>query len=185
MKSLVIFCLFLLVASVTAQQSIIQNGDGNYAVEIGGGQTTIDHATITNQITNGDPITVNVILPEGSPQSSYLGIGDVNYTRLIYPNRIALVPVMHGCVIAIRSGTPVSLYTINTIDKDKVQGSQSIPVYDDIYDRMDHGETPWVDWIPYYTTKETIVSTTDGYLVVDNRNIFSGYNLVEIEISSY
>lgn len=142
----------------------------------------INHANIdVPVVVNSDP-TVNVIFPDSPPQTSFLGVGDVSYTRLIYPNRFAMVEVKPNEIVRIRSGTPVALYTIIALDKDTVMGSESIPQYDSIYDRMDHGNVLWVDWIPYYTTSSTITVHDANYLVIDNRNIFTSYNLVEITV---
>jgi hypothetical protein len=177
---LTVFMIALPAAAIDAGQGIAQNGNDNTATQQI--NMKINHANIdVPVVVNSDPI-VNVIFPTPLPQASYLGVGDVSYTRVIYPYRFAVIAVQPNEVVRVRSGTPVALYTIKALDKDTVMGSQSIPQYDSIFDRMDYGTVAWVDWIPYYTTSSTITVHDANYLVIDNRNIFTSYNLVEITV---
>jgi hypothetical protein len=177
----------LLAAPVlgSVQQGLIQNGDDNSAIQVGDDayiHVNRAHVDETNTQYSTQYNTVTFEAPEQGPYVSSLGIGDAAYTRLVYPNRIAIVRIKaNTSSISIRAGTPVTLYTISSEYYNIVQGSQAIPDYNEFYDRMDHGTAVWESWIPYYTTEETIdIPPTADYLVVDNRNKFTSYNLIEI-----
>lgn len=182
---LLILAVCIPLVSAGAQQGIIQNGKGNTAYQVGDDAFIhVDKAFVKENINAPTTMynTVTYEAPEMPPTASYLGVGDVGYTRMIYPDRIAIVPIEENTtLISVRAGSPVALYTIDSQYYDTIHGSQSIPVYNEIYDRMEHGSAVWMSWIPYYTTSETIgVPPGADYLVIDNRNIFSTYNLVEI-----
>lgn len=180
---LMIFALVLPVAATT-EQGIIQNGDSDSAVQIAGdANVQIDHANIKNAVTVVDQPIVNVNFPTPPPQASYLGVGDVSYTSLIYPGYIKVIPVQPNETIRIRAGTPVLIYTIQEIYKDTVHGKDATPVYDPVYDRLETGSAALVDWVPFYTTSARLTVTDADYLVIDNRNMFAGYNLVEFTIT--
>jgi hypothetical protein len=167
------------------QQGIVQNGNGDSAVQIGGdGYVYVRHADVkeTNTQYNSIHDTYNFEAPEQGPSVAGLSTGDASYTRMVFPNRFAIVPIPDNTSsITVRAGTAVALYTITSEYYNTVQGEQAIPDYNEIYDRMDHGTAAWESWIPYYTTYETIgIPSSADYLVVDNRNIFTSYNLIEI-----
>ena len=166
-------------------QVIDQKGVGNSAYQIGDdAYISVRHADVkeTNTQYNSANYQYTFEAPEQGPTTSYLGVGDVSYTRLVYPNRIALIPIPENVTeIAVKSGTPIALYTIDSDYVDIVHGSQATPNYNEFYDRMDHGTAKWESWIPYYTTSETIgIPVSADYIVIDNRNPFTSYNLVEI-----
>ena len=183
----VVLMIALLAVPVMADttQVIDQKGIGNSAYQIGDdAYISVRHADVkeTNTQYNSANYQYTFEAPEQGPTTSYLGVGDVSYTRLVYPNRIALIPIPENVTeITVKSGTPIALYTINSDYVDIVHGSQATPDYNEFYDRMDHGTAKWESWIPYYTTSETIgIPETADYIVIDNRNPFTSYNLVEI-----
>jgi len=183
----VVLMIALLAVPVMADttQVIDQKGIGNSAYQIGDdAYISVRHADVkeTNTQYNNANYQYTFEAPDQGPTTSYLGVGDVSYTRLVYPNRIALIPIPENVTeITVKSGTPIALYTISSDYVDIVHGSQATPDYNEFYDRMDHGTAKWESWIPYYTTSETIgIPETADYIVIDNRNPFTSYNLVEI-----
>lgn len=183
---MLMICMAPVSAGTDVQQGIIQNGKGNTAYQVGDDAFIhVDKAYVkeeTNQ-QNSYHNSITVEAAEQGPTTSYLSTGDVAWTRLIYPNRIAIIPVEpEWSTVTVKSGTVVALYTIQSDYYDIVHGEQARPDYNEFYDRMDHGTAVWSSWIPYYTTAETIEIPRDAdYLVIDNRNIFTSYNLVTIQ----
>ena len=159
---LAIFTIFLIASPVAAtQQGIVQTGKDDNAVQIGGdANVRINHANIDVPVSVPvnvvDAPTINVNIP--GPSTSYLSVGDVYQTHLVYPNSVIFVPVHFNESIWVRAGTPVALYTIQAIYNDTVKSSNSIPVYDPVFDKMTSGETPWIDHLDYYTTDSGFVT---------------------------
>lgn len=184
---LLVGMLVLVPFASADSQGIVQNGIGNSAYQVGGdAYIHVNKAFVkeTNTMYQSNHNSVTFEAPEAGPQTSFLGIGDVEYTRLIYPNRIAVIPIgdaVNLSSVRVRAGTPVALYTVSSEYYNIVYGEQATPVYNEYYDRMDHGTASWESWIPYYTTSSEIeIPATADYLVIDNRNVFTSYNLVEI-----
>ena len=178
-------CMMPVLADDDVSQGIIQNGKGNTAYQVGDDAFIhVDKAYVkeTNNQQNSYQTSITVEAPEQGPTTSYMSTGDVSWTRLVYPNRIAVIPIGENwSSVEVKAGTVVALYTIDSEYYNIVQGKQATPDYNEFYDRMDHGTAAWMSWIPYYTTSETIyIPQGADYLVIDNRNKFTSYNLITI-----
>jgi len=178
-------CMMPVLADDDTNQGIIQNGKGNTAYQVGDDAFIhVDKAYVKEDVNAPTTVHNDVTYeaPEQGPTTSYLSTGDVSWTRLVYPNRIAVIPIdKNWSEVSVKSGTVVALYTIDSEYYNTVQGLQAIPDYNEFYDRMDHNSAVWMSWIPYYTTSETIgIPEGADYLVIDNRNKFTSYNLITI-----
>jgi hypothetical protein len=160
----------------TRIDNTVVDTDYNTDISVDDSVTSID-----NSVTKISSVSSTTIISEDRPE--YLSVGDAAYTRVIYPDRFALVPVRPGETYQVLAGSPVGLWTIEALYVNTVKDSRSALTYDEVYDRMDHHLVPFVDVVPYYTTKSTItISEGAAYLIVDNRNPFTKYNLVEISV---
>jgi len=129
---------------------------------------------------------VNVIVPE-EKEIKTLDVGPVAFTRLLWKDEVVTMPLSGVSLITIKAGSPLAVYTVDSHGEIfKVDSMDSIPVYDWNYHRFQFGSVSPIDKIPYYTTKGSLVSSWNAdYVVVDNRNPFSGYNLVDVSIERF
>lgn len=127
---------------------------------------------------------VVIILPDPEPEIKTLYVGEVEFTRLLGRNEVVTYPLHGISIITVKAAYPLAVYTMDSRgDVFKINSKDSTPVYDWTYHKFQFGSVSPVDQIPYYTTKGSLVSSSGAdYAVIDNRNPFSEYNLVEVSI---
>jgi hypothetical protein len=126
---------------------------------------------------------VDIIVPKDTKIDS-LDIGEVNFTRLLFPDEAIIFELHNQSVIAFKAAHPIAIYTYTTHGEIyAIDSTDAVPWYDPIYHKFHFGVIAPVDQIPYYTTKGTLVTNASAeYAVIDNRNPWSDYNLVEVSV---
>jgi hypothetical protein len=110
----------------------------------------------------------------------------IQHSRLMYPGEVLTFKVQPGDVVTLVAASDVGLYTIGwfgSLDLLKVKSSESTPVYDMVYNKMEWGIVSPVDFIDYWTAQDELVCGTNAqYVVIDNRAPGNGYTHVDYVI---
>jgi len=119
------------------------------------------------------------------PSIAQLDVGTVDETILVYAGEVITYTTHGRGTFSLRSASPVAFYTIASgNDKDLLESSESMLVYDPIYHRFEHGIIAPVDIFPKFTTKCKLTPSSEArYIVIDNR-YWGATTMIEI-VSEY